>query len=187
MSWTGTSCPTSPSAPLVLEACRRSTSLPLDVHLMIDSPERYLEVFAKAGATGLTIHAEATPHLHGALETIRRAGLKAGLAVNPLTPLGVVREALPQLDLVLVMSVNPGFGGQRFIPATFARMARVREWRDDLNPDCSIEIDGGIDLSNIGEVARAGADILVAGSAVFNDHGTIAGNLALLRKQLGSS
>ncbi|MDE0527439.1 MAG: ribulose-phosphate 3-epimerase [Truepera sp.] len=172
--------------PLVVEACRRSTALSLDVHLMVEDPGRYLEAFAAAGADGLTVHAEATQHLHSSLVAVRRAGLRVGLAVNPLTPLEVVCDALPLLDLALVMSVNPGFGGQTFIPTTLGRLERVRTWRDRLNPDCRIEVDGGIVPANAAAVARAGADILVAGSAIFGGEGSIAENLDSFRDGLRS-
>jgi ribulose-phosphate 3-epimerase len=155
----------------VLEACRRSTALTLDVHLMVERPERYLEAFAKAGADILTIHAEATPHAHRCVQIIKELGKKAGLAINPATPISVLEPLLPDLDLALVMSVNPGFGGQRFIDSSFKRLSALREMRDALNPSCLIEVDGGVSASNIAEVARAGANVLVAGSAVFGPKG----------------
>ena len=167
--------------PLIVEACRRSTDLPLDVHLMIVEPERYIDSFAAAGASNITIHAEATPHVHRALQLIHASGAKAGLAVNPLTPLGVFLEALPELDLALIMSVNPGFGGQSFIPGSLSRLKTVKEWRDNLNPECAIEVDGGINRETASDAVSAGAEILVAGSAIFNDDGTIAGNLGALK------
>ena len=167
--------------PLIVEACRRSTDLPLDVHLMIVEPERYIESFAAAGASNITIHAEATPHVHRALQLIHASGANAGLAVNPLTPLGVFIEALPELDLALIMSVNPGFGGQSFIPGSLGRLKTVREWRDNLNLECAIEVDGGINRETVSDAVGAGAEILVAGSAIFNDDGTIAENLGALK------
>lgn len=170
--------------PLVVAACRKVTALPLDVHLMIAEPEGYLEPFADAGADILTVHAEATPHVHRALERIHELGVKPGLAVNPLTPLAVFEEALPMLELALVMSVNPGFGGQRFIPSSLSRLERLREWRDALNPACELEVDGGIDADTILPAARAGADIVVAGSAVFGGTATVADNLRRLREAL---
>ncbi|CAN5640145.1 ribulose-phosphate 3-epimerase [soil metagenome] len=178
--------------PLVVAACRRVATLPLDVHLMIERPERYLDDFAAAGADILTVHAEATPHLHRVVERIRALGLRPGLAVNPLTPLMVFREALPYLGLALLMSVDPGFGGQRFIPSSLSRLETLRGWRDELNPDCELEIDGGGDASTIAQAARAGADVLVAGSAVFGAKdtaettlkATIADNLKRLRDAL---
>ena len=163
--------------PLVIEACRRTTNLYLDVHLMIKDPERYLSSFAQAGASGITIHTEATRHLHSVLDDIRQLGVNVGLAVNPLTPLEILRQALPMLDLILIMSVNPGFGGQEFIDSTYSRLKQVKSWRDKYNPSCLIEVDGGITPNNAASVASAGADILVAGSAVFNRTTNVAQNL----------
>ena len=167
--------------PLVVQACRRVTKLPLEVHLMILAPERYLEMFAKAGADIITLHAEATPHLHRAVEIIRDSGAKAGLAVNPLTPLTVYEEALPFIDLALIMSVNPGFGGQRFIDSSVRRLRTVAAWREDLNPNCKMSVDGGIDPRTAPRVVEAGADVLIAGSAVFNSMGSVQENLTALR------
>lgn len=169
--------------PLVVAACRDACDLPLDVHLMIEEPERYLGEFAAAGAHRITIHHEATRHPHRALQMIREAGLAPGLAINPLTPLEALREALPSIDLALVMSVNPGFGGQAYIPESTARIERLREWRDELNPDCLIQVDGGINTATAPLAVRAGAEVLVAGSAVFNDRPP-AENLAALRAAL---
>lgn len=165
--------------PIVVEACSRSTSLPLDVHLMIEDPERSLEAYAAAGAHTLTVHAEASRHLHRTLIQIRQLGCGAGLAVNPLTPLEVIRDALPYLDLALVMTVNPGFGGQSYIPASTERIATVASWRDARQPECLIEVDGGITHETAAEAVAAGADVLVAGSAIFRG-GDIAANLAAL-------
>ena len=173
--------------PLIVRACKRVTKLPLDVHLMIEEPERYLETFADAGADILTLHAEATPHIHRALQVVRESGTRAGLAVNPVTPLEIVREALPYLDLTLVMSVNPGFGGQAFIEATIRRLRTVREWIDELNPNCELEVDGGIDRSTAPRVAQAGASVLVAGSAVFSGMDTVQENIAALRESIGAT
>ncbi|MBX3140090.1 MAG: ribulose-phosphate 3-epimerase [Trueperaceae bacterium] len=169
--------------PAVVASLKRSTQLPLDVHLMISRPERYVADFVDAGADFLTVHAEATPHLHGVLTEVRQAGAKAGLAVNPLTPLDVVELALPYLDLVLVMSVNPGFGGQPFIPGSVARVEAARRMRDRVNPNCLVEVDGGITTKTAPGVVAAGADVLVAGSAVYG-HGTVSENLAALRAAL---
>ncbi len=169
--------------PAVVGSLKRSTQLSLDVHLMISRPERYVADFVDAGADFVTVHAEATPHLHGILTQVRQAGAKAGLAVNPLTPLDVVELALPYLDLVLVMSVNPGFGGQPFIPGSVARVEATRRMRDRVNPNCLVEVDGGITTKTAPGVVAAGADVLVAGSAVFG-HGTVSENLAALRAAL---
>ncbi len=153
--------------PPVVEAVRRRTRLPLDVHLMIESPERYLADFARAGATHLTVQAEACVHLHRTVQHIRELGVRPGVALNPATPLGAVEYLLPELDLVLVMSVNPGFGGQSFIPFVLDKIAELRRRLDACGSKADLEVDGGIKLENCKDVARAGATILVAGSAVF--------------------
>ncbi|RDI95378.1 ribulose-phosphate 3-epimerase [Meiothermus sp. QL-1] len=155
--------------PLVVEAIRRVTRLPLDVHLMIVEPERYLKDFAQAGADWITVHAEATPHAHRAVQQVKELGKKAGLAINPATPLEALLPLLPELDLALIMSVNPGFGGQKYIPASTERIRRLAVLREHLNPGCLIEVDGGIKPENVAEVYRAGADVVVAGSALFNN------------------
>jgi len=155
--------------PILVEAVRRVTSLPLDVHLMIVNPERYLEDFARAGADVITVHFEATPHAHRAVQRVKELGKKAGLAVNPATPLSAFEALLPELDLALLMSVNPGFGGQKYIPQSTERLRRLKAMRDALNPACLIEVDGGVNRSTVAEVYRAGADVAVAGSALFND------------------
>ncbi len=153
--------------PLIVEACRKSSSLFRDVHLMIEAPERYIEDFAKAGAQNITIHAEATKHVHRALEQIKSLGINAGLAVNPLTPLSFIKEALGYLDTVLIMTVNPGFGGQSFIEGSLARIETVSQWRFETNLSFDIQVDGGIDEHTIQRVTEAGANNLVAGSAIF--------------------
>lgn len=155
--------------PLVVEAIRKVTKLPLDVHLMIVEPERYLADFARAGADWITVHFEATPHVHRAVQQVRELGKKAGLAINPGTPLEALLPLLPELDLALLMSVNPGFGGQKYIPASTERIRRLSGLRQQLNPACLIEVDGGIKPENVAEVFRAGTDVVVAGSALFND------------------
>ncbi|MBO1437803.1 ribulose-phosphate 3-epimerase [Meiothermus sp. CFH 77666] len=155
--------------PLVVEAIRKVTGLPLDVHLMIVEPERYLKDFAQAGADWITVHAEATPHAHRAVQQIKELGKKAGLAINPATPLEALLPLLPELDLALLMSVNPGFGGQKYIATSTERIRRLRAMRDELNPGCLIQVDGGIKPENVAEVYRAGADVVVVGSALFNN------------------
>jgi ribulose-phosphate 3-epimerase len=172
--------------PLMVEACKRSSTIPLDVHLMILHPERWIQEFAEAGASGLTIHAEATPHVHRVLEQIKQAGLRAGLAVNPLTPLHMLYDAIRycDLDLALVMSVNPGFGGQGFIESSLPRISQVRAWCKELDKTCDIEVDGGINEETIVKVASAGANVLVAGSAIFNQEATVAHNMHSLREKL---
>ena len=153
--------------PVVVEAVRKVTSKPLDVHLMIVEPERYVEAFAKAGADLITVHAEACPHLHRNLEQIRALGKKAGVVLNPSTHESAIEHVLPLCDLVLLMSVNPGFGGQKFIEGTVEKVRRVRAMIDRQGLSTLIEIDGGIVPSTAARVRAAGADALVAGNAVF--------------------
>jgi ribulose-phosphate 3-epimerase len=155
--------------PLVVEAIRKVTKLPLDVHLMIVEPERYLTDFARAGADWITVHFEATPHVHRAVQQVKELGKKAGLAINPGTPLEALLPLLPELDLALLMSVNPGFGGQKYIAASTERIRRLSGLRQHLNPACLIQVDGGIKPENVAEVFRAGADVVVVGSALFNN------------------
>jgi ribulose-phosphate 3-epimerase len=152
----------------VIATARKSTSLPLDVHMMVEEPERYFDAFAGAGATGMTIHVEAAPHLQRQLTRIRELGCVAGAALNPGTSLVTVREALADLDLLLVMTVNPGFGGQDFIPASIDKVARAREMLDELRSSAALEVDGGISRLTIEKVWRSGADTFVAGNAVFS-------------------
>ncbi len=168
--------------PSLVAAVRRVTDLPLDVHLMIEEPERHVEAFAAAGADIITVHYEVARHLHRLLGAVRESGTKVGLALNPLTPVSVLEGALPYLDLALVMSVNPGFGNQDFIPASTARIEALRRMRDRTNPNCLIEVDGGINARTAPAVVAAGADVLVAGSAVFGSMGSIATNIAALRE-----
>jgi len=151
----------------VIETLRRCTTLPLDVHMMVVEPERYFDDFVAAGATGLTIHAEVAPHLQRQLSRIRELGCAAGVALNPSTPLTAVEEVLGDLDLLLVMSVNPGFGGQQFIPSSLDKVARARRMLDAARATAALEVDGGINRETIGDVWRAGADTFVAGHAVF--------------------
>jgi ribulose-phosphate 3-epimerase len=152
----------------VIETVRRLTTLPLDCHLMVVEPERYFDEFVAAGATGITIHAEAAPHLHRQLTRIRELGARAGVALNPSTPLSAIEEVLPELDLLLVMSVNPGFGGQRFIPGALDKIARARRLLDAVQSSADLEVDGGINRETIVQCWRAGADAFVAGNAVFS-------------------
>lgn len=153
--------------PLIVEAARRSTGLPLDVHLMIVEPERYLEDFAAAGANLISVHVEATPHLHRALSRIRELGCQAGIVVNPATPLSAIEEGLEYADYVLVMSVNPGFGGQAFIPSSYEKVRRLERMIRDRRLPVRIEMDGGISTDNLERVIACGAQIIVAGSAIF--------------------
>lgn len=168
--------------PMVVRAVREATELPLDVHLMIDEPERYVEEFVEAGANILTVHAEACAHLHRTVQHITEAGCRAGVALNPATPVEMVREIVPFVDLVLVMSVNPGFGSQRFIETSTSKLRRVRRLQEELNPLCELEVDGGVYATNIDDAVRSGANVIVAGSAVFNKRGTVKENITALRK-----
>jgi ribulose-phosphate 3-epimerase len=154
---------------LIVKALRPVTDMPLDVHLMIEKPELYVEDFAKAGADLITVHVEASPHLHRTIQQIKELGVKAGVTLNPATPLYSLTEILPEVDLVLIMSVNPGFGGQSYIPSSTAKIARLRKMLDDLGSHAELEVDGGVNPSTIAEVVNAGATVLVAGSAIFND------------------
>jgi ribulose-phosphate 3-epimerase len=153
--------------PLVVEAVRRATKLPLDVHLMIVEPERYVEAFARAGATRISVHAEACPHLHRVLQQIRATGAMPSVALNPATPLSAVEEILGEAGMILLMSVNPGFGGQAFIPASVDKVRRLKAMADAKGLRLDIEVDGGVQPGNAGALRAAGASVLVAGSAVF--------------------
>ena len=153
--------------PLVVEAVKRSTTLPLDVHLMIVEPEKYIDDFAKAGASVITVHQEACPHLHRTLQQIRNAGAKPGVVLNPSTPLVTLEEVLGEVSQVLLMSVNPGFGGQAFIPSTIDKVRRLRAMLDARKLNVDIEVDGGINPHTAKDVVAAGATVLVAGNAVF--------------------
>ncbi len=152
----------------IIETCRRLTALPLDVHLMVVEPEKYLERFAKDGATVLNVHAEATPHLHRQVERIKELGCRVGVTVNPATPLDAVREIAADLDLLLVMTVNPGFGGQAFIPGSVDKVRRARALLDATGSRAALEVDGGISRDTIADCWRAGADTFVAGHAIFS-------------------
>ena len=158
----------------VIETLRRLTSLPLDVHLMVVEPEKYFDAFAAAGANVLTIHQEAAPHLHRQLHRIRELGCKAGAAINPSTPVETLRDVAGDLDLLLVMSVNPGFGGQKFIEGTVAKIARARGVLDAAGSNAAIEVDGGVTRDTVARCWRAGADTFVAGNAVFTAKDTAA-------------
>jgi ribulose-phosphate 3-epimerase len=154
--------------PAVVAAVRRVTRLPLDVHLMVSEPDRFLDTFAQAGASILTVHAEVLPHLNRTIQAIKRLGCRAGVALNPSTPLAAIEEVIGDLDLVLVMSVNPGFGGQAFLPESESKIARVRQLLVGAGRNAvDIEVDGGIDQGNIGRVVAAGATMIVAGASIF--------------------
>ena len=154
--------------PPVVKSLRRATTLPLDVHLMIEHPERYIDAFAEAGASLISVHVEVSPHLHRTVHAIKALGLKAGVVLNPSTPVAVLDDIAADLDFVLVMSVNPGFGGQTFIPRSESKVRDVRALLDRAGNAGRVEIDGGVDQTNIGRVVAAGARIIVAGSAVFH-------------------
>lgn len=171
--------------PGVVAALRKTTRLPFDVHLMIENPDAYLEAFVKAGSDILTVHVEATHHVHRTLARIRELGVKAGVSLNPATPLVQVEEILPLLDQLLIMTVNPGFGGQKFIEGMLPKIRKARQLIEATAPQVLIEVDGGIGLDNMAAVATAGADIMVAGQAVFGrpDYGqTIASMRTILDK-----
>ena len=153
-------------APVVASIHPRS-NLPLDVHLMIEHPQRYNSDFAASGASIITVHVEACPHLHRTIQSIKELGVKAGVALNPATTLGSIEEIVPYVDLILIMSVNPGFGGQAFIPATLPKIAKLRQILDEKKLNVELEVDGGITIDNIPSIVEAGADVLVAGNSVF--------------------
>jgi ribulose-phosphate 3-epimerase len=167
--------------PLIVEACRRSTGLPLDVHLMIEQPEKYMESFIQAGADHVTVHVEASDTLNETLKEIKKHGVKAGVALSPATPASSVESALAFVDIVLVMSVNPGFGGQAFIPDVLPKIRQLRETIDQQNLGTLIEIDGGIDESTLPAALEAGVDIFVAGSAIFGHPKGIAAGIQALQ------
>jgi ribulose-phosphate 3-epimerase len=171
--------------PPVVRAVRRVTSLPLDVHLMIVAPDRYLEEFVRAGADRLTVHVETCDHMHRTIQRMRELGIKPGVTLNPGTPLSSLEAVLPDVDLVLVMSVNPGFGGQSYIPRSTTRIARLRAMLDEIGSQAELEVDGGINADTVAEVVGAGATVLVAGTAVFNNRASVRENIQLLRKRCG--
>jgi len=170
----------------VLKAMRRGTSLPLEAHLMIENPERYLEAFAQGGADMLIVHQENSVHLDRTIQGIKELGKKAGVALNPSTPVAALEEILEELNLVLVMTVNPGFGGQHFIEYTLKKIRQVRKLLDNRNPECELEVDGGIESHIAPRVVEAGARVLVSGTAVFgHDGGARAGMEALIKSLPG--
>ncbi|MGY8799588.1 MAG: ribulose-phosphate 3-epimerase [Longimicrobiales bacterium] len=166
--------------PVVTAGARRATDLPLDVHLMISNPDDYVDDFVKAGADWVTVHAEACTHLHRTLARIGELGAKAGVALNPATPLSAIEDVVEHLDLLLIMSVNPGFGGQSYIPRSSDKLRRARAMLDAAGSSAELQVDGGVGLSNIAEVAATGASVIVAGSAVYGyPEGATAGVSAL--------
>lgn len=158
--------------PAIISALRKTTKLIFDVHLMIENPENYIESFATAGSDIITIHVEAAHHLHRTIDMIKKLGKKAGVSLNPATPLTQVEEIIPDIDLLLIMTVNPGFGGQQFIKNTLPKITKARQLLNAFPNNQLLEVDGGVNLKNIGSIAKAGADVLVAGAAIFgtNDY-----------------
>jgi ribulose-phosphate 3-epimerase len=170
--------------PMVVRSIRPITHLPLEVHLMIEEPERYIDEFVRAGADLVTVHVETCPHLHRTLEQIREAGARPAVTLNPATPLVTLEEVLDQVDQILVMTVNPGFGGQSLIPGTVSKVSRLRRILDERGLVCAIEVDGGINSQTMGSVVQAGAEILVMGAAIFGGEGGAAASLPRLRALL---
>jgi ribulose-phosphate 3-epimerase len=153
--------------PLIVRACRKVTRLPLDVHLMIEEPDRFIEEFAREGSDIITVHQEACTHLHRTITLIKELGKKAGVSLNPATSLSTLDEILPEVDLVLVMTVNPGFGGQKFIKSVLPKIAQLRKTLDENRLTAELEVDGGVNVDNIADIAKAGGQVFVAGNAVF--------------------
>jgi ribulose-phosphate 3-epimerase len=170
--------------PVVVKACRRVTKLPLDVHLMIEHPDNLLSAFAEAGADSLSVHPESGPHVHRTLQTIRNLGLRAGIVLNPGTPAIAAQEVLSLVDTVLVMSVNPGFAGQQFIPSVLEKVRTIRSWLDERQLEVNLEIDGGITAQTAPLAAEAGANVFVAASAIFQHPKGIQAGVAALRQSL---
>ncbi len=171
--------------PIITAGARKATDLPIDVHLMIEQPDRYLEAFVDAGADWLTVHAEACTHLHRTVQRIRELGARAGVAINPATPLASLTDVVPYIDLLLVMSVNPGFGGQSYISASTAKVGDARTLLDEMGSTAELEVDGGVDAGNVGELQAAGASVVVAGSAVYGHVDGAAAGVRLIRDALG--
>ncbi|CDI49317.1 ribulose-phosphate 3-epimerase [Clostridium tetani] len=167
----------------IMKSIKGLTKLPFDVHLMIEEPSKYIEDFAKSGADIITFHYEAETHLDRTINYIKSFGVKAGIALNPGTPVSLIKDLIPSLDMVLIMSVNPGFGGQKYIPYASDKIRELKKLKDELNKDLIIEVDGGIGKDNIKDIADCGVDLIVAGSAVFKD-GKIEENLKILREAL---
>jgi ribulose-phosphate 3-epimerase len=166
--------------PPIVESLKKVTKLPLDVHLMMTNPDAFIAEFAAAGANYLTVHVEACPHLHRTVQSIKEQGVKAGVTLNPATSLHTIEEILPEVDLVLIMSVNPGFGGQKFIASCLQKIAKARQMIDRIGSRALLEVDGGVKIDNAAQVIAAGADVLVAGSAIFSSR-DYAATIAALR------
>jgi len=167
--------------PVIIEAVRRSTPLPIDAHLMIVEPDRHVERCVRSGATSVTVHFEATTHLHRVIQQIKDAGARAAVALNPATPLGAIEPVLADLDMVLLMTVNPGYAGQRFIPSVLSKVTQLRDWIAAHRLTLDVQVDGGINESTAGQVVAAGATVLVAASAIFQGAGGIETSLRRLR------
>ncbi len=172
--------------PLVVRALRKVTELPLETHLMIEEPDRYAKAFADAGSTSLLVHVEGATHLHRTVELIKSLGVGAGVVLNPATPASSIEEILPDVDQVLVMTVNPGFGGQKFIASSLPKIGLVREMIDRVHPECQLEVGGGIDAATAPRAVRAGARVLVAGSAIFNAPEGIAAAMDRIRDSVAN-
>lgn len=170
--------------PMIVQAIRRWTTLPFDLHLMIANPERYIADFASAGADTITVHAEACVHLHSVIQHIRAAGKRPSVAISPATPISALEEVIADLDQALVMTVNPGFGGQVFIEAMLSKISRMRALIDERGLSADLQVDGGISATTAASVARAGANVLVAGSAVYNDRMSVAESIARIRRSI---
>ena len=167
--------------PFIVEHCKRITKLPLDVHLMIEKPERHLEAFARAGASHITVHVETCPHLHQTLQTIKSLGCKAGVTLNPGTPVAALGAVLTEADLILVMSVNPGFSGGKFVPSSFARATEIRRMLDAIGSPAWLEVDGGVNAENIAALKDAGITAFVAATAIFKHPQGIAAGIQALK------
>ncbi len=172
--------------PMLVDALRSRTDIPLDVHLMISSPQQLIPEFAKAGASILTVHAEACPHLNRVIHQIKEAGVRAGVALNPGTPVSTIDEVLPEVDLILAMTVNPGFPAQNFIPSVVSKVRKLRRMLDELSSNAELEVDGGINTNTVAQVVSVGARVLVAGSAIYNDRETVAEAVSRLRASIPS-
>lgn len=173
--------------PHVVAAIRKHTKLPLDVHLMIENPERHYQDFVNAGANIITVHVEACPHIHRVIQMIKGTGVKAGISLNPGTSVTAIENTIKDIDLVLVMTVNPGWGGQVFIENTLDKIAEIREWLDESNLSAELEVDGGINIETAPRAVEAGARVLVAGSAIFTPKHTIAEGIERIRHSVGDS
>lgn len=170
--------------PLVVSAIRKCTDLPLDVHLMIESPDHYIQDFANAGADIITVHIEACTHIHRTIQLIKKTGAKAGISLNPGTPVELISEVIPLVDMILVMSVNPGFGGQSFIRESLRKITRLRKELDTKGFQAELEVDGGINTETAPEVVKAGARVLVAGAAIFNNNSSISEAIQKLKSSI---